>query len=143
MYLSIYLSIDIHAHWLFYPQPRTRAGLDEHINEPAVDPLLLIQDPPLVQPRGRPQGALRRGNLSQSQQNRQRTHENLTQREPSQFELVQNPLQRGRGRGRGHGRGGVRGDRGRGRNNELHIEQESHMEHEAHMAHMEHIEHME
>ncbi|KAL9040339.1 MAG: hypothetical protein Q9214_004526 [Letrouitia sp. 1 TL-2023] len=63
--------------------------------------------------------------------NRQRTYENSTQREPSQFELIENPLQRGRGRGRG---------------NKAHIVQqpqihEAHMEHEVHMEEVEQIEH--
>ncbi|KAL9043025.1 MAG: hypothetical protein Q9214_003618 [Letrouitia sp. 1 TL-2023] len=102
---------DIHDHWLF-ERPHVPRGLLPP-SEPAIpvpDPLLLIQNPPVARPRGRPAAS-----TVQEPTAAQLQYENSTQRDPSQFELVERNIQRQRGGNRGRGApGGARG-RARGR----------------------------
>ena len=108
---------DVHPHWWF-----DRVASFENIEH--LNPLLLVQEPEVVRPRGRPPGA---ENISR----RQEAFENSTARQPSEFERVlmettadeetiapeiqqvieraDSTPRRGRGSRGGRGRGGARG----------------------------------
>ena len=68
---------DVHPHWRF-----ERSSLPDPINDPALDPLLQVEKPAVVQPRGRPAGA----------ENRRQALDNSTYRNPSQFEIVEGEI---------------------------------------------------
>ena len=103
---------DVHPHWRFIkptitlmnpPEPddpdNAVSGNANAVSNDAIDPLLLVQNPPICKSKGRPVGALNRP--------RREAPDTSTQREPSGFELVERSLQsttRRRGRPPGSGR---------------------------------------
>jgi hypothetical protein len=113
---------DVHPHWRFTKLARlVTANNEPEVASEPIDPVLLVQNPPIARARGRPAGST----AAVARTRREQQLEDSTQREPSQFERVEAHLQqraeqelgqtqaRGRGRG-GRARGGGRG-RGLGR----------------------------
>jgi hypothetical protein len=88
---------EFHPHW-YLTAPETL---------PPIDPRLLVLEPRIDRPRGRPMGAINR----LTSQEQASTQETSIHRDPSKFEVI---LREGRGRSRVRGRG-----RGRGRSSQL------------------------
>ena len=90
--------------------------MDEKMEDETIEPLLLIRDPNIVKPKGRPPGAL---NKDRKRTAAQAEFETSTRREPSRFEHQEEEVHgttNGRARGRGKPRGGAaRGAQGASR----------------------------
>ncbi len=129
---------DVHPHWHFEgsaamfpmpeptleatPEPSDVEMNDEDTSSPHLpglaNPLLQVQTPAIIRPKGRPVGAKGRRGVR-----RQQESEDFTQRDTSQYEHVlaaqqheeqQQQWRRGRGRGSTRARGGQRGGVQRG-----------------------------
>lgn len=109
---------DVHSHWRF-TKPAAVVGANSElriISDIPIDPLLLIQNPPIVRARDRPVDSTAAATRTRHEQQ----IEDSTQREPSQFERVEGYLQQRaeqelrQTQARGRGRGRARGSRGRG-----------------------------
>lgn len=112
---------DVHSHWRFEKSPVTRPGVEIDATSTLMDPLLLIQDPAVVRPKGRPSGARGRANRRQEEEEAEEEEDQSmntsTQRDPSRFEHVLAEVESGQAEAepttsRRESRGGVRGPRG-------------------------------
>ena len=81
---------DIHSHWRVDKSINTRHHGsededDEEEDDDTADALLHVNEPAVIQPRGRPVGAKNK----KKKRTREEAFEDSTQREPSRFEHVQ------------------------------------------------------
>lgn len=58
---------DVHPHWRFFKPSVTRPGVEIEVTPPPMNPILLIQNPAVVRPKGRPVGAKGRARRQQNE----------------------------------------------------------------------------